>query len=263
MIEAFCEANSLCGATRIGATCWRAPESELSRFPTMKMTFQDVETTWVPRAYLFRQGAADLWCYAFQDDGLGANTVLGTSWMMHQDVIFELPRARVGVAPAKCPEYRDRYHPGDAMTDASSHQWSAGAAKGTPPILKGLRPNELPGPRKPGQPQRFNAGLLWAGLAGGSCIATGLIGVMAAACGSSGRESKRKKSSDRKKKSKTIKKTKISSAVPAQSPVGARIEDNTSESEEDEEEGALLDDIGNEEPPREQSSGSQNFLKVA
>jgi len=167
-IEDYCSQNKGCGASKYGSSCYALGNSDLSRFPEMKMLFENVETRWSPRAYLYWKGR-DRWCYSFQDDGPGANTVLGTSWMMHQDVIFDVPGNKVGVAPARCPEYRERPNEGTALPFEPNEP------------RPGLRSSDMPR-RKPSKAQKFNVGLLWAGLSGGVCLATGIIGIVAAVC---------------------------------------------------------------------------------
>lgn len=105
-IEAFCASNSNCGATPSGQ-CWTASNG-LGGFPSVEVWFNDVQTTWTAPAYLYRRSGSDTWCYSFQDDGSGATTVLGASWMMHQQVAFDLRDFRIGVAQANCPEYTQR-----------------------------------------------------------------------------------------------------------------------------------------------------------
>eukprot|EP00913_Durusdinium_trenchii_P006905 g6495.t1 len=100
-----------CGIQR--GNCWEA--SDLSGFPDLQMDFDGVDVRWVPRAYLYRKAIGTRWCYSFQDDGPGASTVLGASWMMHQDVIFDMARQRV--VPADCPRHQIRpEHDPEAMT---------------------------------------------------------------------------------------------------------------------------------------------------
>lgn len=85
-----------------------------------QMNFDGVEVNWTPWAYLYRKGrGSQRWCYSFQansavlaeavrmegapthfiaplddgqDDGPGASTVLGASWMMHQDTAKTLTK---------------------------------------------------------------------------------------------------------------------------------------------------------------------------
>eukprot|EP00439_Symbiodinium_sp_Y106_P012578 s554_g1.t2 len=177
-IDDFCKSRRTCGA-QSGCCCFDV-SGDLSGFPELKMSFDDVETKWVPQAYLYRRGQAKRWCYSFQNDGPGANTVLGASWMMHQDVMFDIPRKRVGVVAATCPEYQVRpEHDLAQLTNSEEADEELPPGEGAAPPPSGLRVQATTTKKK-----RFNIGILWAGLAAGICLATGFIGVAAAACGS-------------------------------------------------------------------------------
>lgn len=106
-IESYCAKNSRCGAER-QKTCYTISDGVLDRFPTVTVSFGSVSTRWGPRGYLYRKGQTKKWCYAFENDGNGAGTVLGATWMQHHDVIFDLVNNNVGIADAACPEYRQR-----------------------------------------------------------------------------------------------------------------------------------------------------------
>lgn len=105
-IEDYCRRHGNCDAQR-GGTCWTASKG-LTKFPVVQVMFNGVETSWGPKSYMYRKGGSSKWCYAFMDDGANANTVLGAAWMIHQDIIFDLAKKRVGIATAKCPEFRKR-----------------------------------------------------------------------------------------------------------------------------------------------------------
>merc|ERR550525_343600 len=76
-------------------------------FPNLSLAFSNnVVVRWPRHAYLFRRGEPSLWCHAFADNGVEPDTVLGVSWMLHKDIIFDLERSRLGVAEARCPEHR-------------------------------------------------------------------------------------------------------------------------------------------------------------
>jgi hypothetical protein len=101
--------DGACGARREGDDCWRLEKyaTDPRNFPDLWMTFQGgVRVRWPPQAYMFRRVDPSLWCQAFADNGPELNTVLGVSWMLHKDVIFDLKRSLLGVAEAVCPEYR-------------------------------------------------------------------------------------------------------------------------------------------------------------
>jgi hypothetical protein len=108
-IERYCSRHAGCGAIQTGK-CWTVsiglyPDA----FPNVSMTFgASVQMTWTARSYMYQRGSTPEWCYAFEDDGPGAGTTLGASWMIHQDVIFDMKTMQVGIAPANCPEFRCR-----------------------------------------------------------------------------------------------------------------------------------------------------------
>jgi hypothetical protein len=108
-IESYCSANSKCGATLKG-TCWTIPQKYdgLKLFPTVEVRIASISTKWGPEAYMYRKGRGTQWCYAFEDDGPHASTVLGASFMINKDVVFDLVNRRVGFALANCPQYKDR-----------------------------------------------------------------------------------------------------------------------------------------------------------
>jgi len=109
--------NSYCGKKACGATkstkkkdCWDLPSGSdgPTDFPHVEVLFGSVSTRWVAKAYMGRKGKTDTWCYTFKDDGFNANTVLGASWMIHQEIIFDMRTSRVGIVNANCPEFHKR-----------------------------------------------------------------------------------------------------------------------------------------------------------
>eukprot|EP00435_Cladocopium_sp_Y103_P067295 s679_g29.t2 len=118
-VEKACSGQSQpCGGKTHGSRCWKLPNGP-SKFPAITVSFGSVKTKWVPEAYLYRKGDSDTYCYAFQDDGPTANTVLGAVWMKHQEIMFDLDNKQVGIAPARCPEHRERpAHLQDNQTSA-------------------------------------------------------------------------------------------------------------------------------------------------
>merc|ERR1719336_2149884 len=89
-IGAYCLKHNNCGAETHGPMCWKVRSPEvLNNFPIVDVFFGDVQTAWVPRAYLYRKSNSRIWCYGFEDDGPGADTVLGASWMMYQEVVID------------------------------------------------------------------------------------------------------------------------------------------------------------------------------
>jgi len=103
-------------------------------FPTVEVHFGKALTEWEPRGYLFRKGSSSQWCYSFEDDGPNAGTVLGASWMLYHEVIFDLTRKRLGIVPANCPEYKKRpkHRTTDLETPTTGHPTSAPKATAAP-----------------------------------------------------------------------------------------------------------------------------------
>ncbi|CAK0813091.1 unnamed protein product, partial [Prorocentrum cordatum] len=101
-----------CDAWREGADpiCWRLGRytRKPDKFPTIHLEFEGlhgapVSVRWPPDGYLYhRGGEGQVWCQAFLRNAL-PQTVLGASWMVHRDVIFDIAGKRLGVAPANCP----------------------------------------------------------------------------------------------------------------------------------------------------------------
>lgn len=106
-IENYCKHHNECGA-KFYSNCYHAKDG-LEKFPVIDMMFGSVLVKWHAREYLYRQSATSTrWCYAFQNDGNTATTTLGMSWMLYKEIIFDLKNLSVGIAPANCPEYRER-----------------------------------------------------------------------------------------------------------------------------------------------------------
>eukprot|EP00439_Symbiodinium_sp_Y106_P074689 s1751_g14.t1 len=142
-IETYCRGHQ-CGGTKHGTKCWTLPHGP-EKFPHISVVFDGVET---------KKGRTDTYCYGFEDDGPRANTVLGAVWMTHQDIIFDMEKNEVGIAPANCPEYKDRDRPSHSAKDCSS----LFQAFGTPecPIAEWVRRLRLFRQRPP--PFDYNCG---------------------------------------------------------------------------------------------------------
>merc|ERR1719161_2323905 len=105
-ITTACNGNK-CGSAS-GRNCWRT--DSLAGFPTIGVVVSGVETNWFPKSYLFRKGHGNTWCFGFEDNRM-TETVLGATWMLHHDVIFDLEAKRLGVVDATCPEFRVEKRP--------------------------------------------------------------------------------------------------------------------------------------------------------
>merc|ERR1712032_460911 len=92
-IEAYCSAAPGCGAHSEGSGCWRLEGRSTfpDHFPSLTMVFASGQiVNWPSSAYLFRRGEPGMWCNAFADNGADVSTVLGVSWMVHKDIIFDV-----------------------------------------------------------------------------------------------------------------------------------------------------------------------------
>eukprot|EP00419_Tripos_fusus_P031863 CAMPEP_0172786208 /NCGR_PEP_ID=MMETSP1074-20121228/205832_1 /TAXON_ID=2916 /ORGANISM="Ceratium fusus, Strain PA161109" /LENGTH=367 /DNA_ID=CAMNT_0013623221 /DNA_START=219 /DNA_END=1322 /DNA_ORIENTATION=- len=118
-IEKYCRSHDNCGAIQRG-NCFEIPKLNdgLGNFPVIEVIFRGQTTQWSASGYMYRKGQSNRWCYAFEDDGPNANTVLGAAWMIQHEVIFDLPRNQIGVANANCPLFKKRpkHDPADLLT---------------------------------------------------------------------------------------------------------------------------------------------------
>jgi len=129
-----CGLHNDCDAWREGADpiCWRLgrDSQKPDKFPTIHLEFEGldgpVKIEWPAHGYLYhREGK--VWCQAFVRNTL-PRTVLGVSWMVHRDVVFDIARNRLGVASADCPSNAEELCAGedsleDEEVDANGEQW--------------------------------------------------------------------------------------------------------------------------------------------
>jgi len=121
-IDKYCKAHRKCGTLR--GTCYSglAKPYDLSGFPIVKVKFDGITIDWHPSEYLHlkRSSSKDSsWCFAFENDGRISTTTLGASFMLNKDVIFDLGRKLIGMAPARCPEYKGSKRP----PPPQGHSW--------------------------------------------------------------------------------------------------------------------------------------------
>mmetsp|Transcript_11948 Transcript_11948/g.27926 ORF Transcript_11948/g.27926 Transcript_11948/m.27926 type:complete len:556 (+) Transcript_11948:102-1769(+) len=116
-IESHCEGVGKCGH-RVGP-CWKLSSHDIGAFPEISFQLGGVQIRWSPSSYLLRHGSwKDHACYAFDDDGQRASIVLGASWMVNRDVLFDFKKKQLILADARCPEHRVRRTCGDTASDA-------------------------------------------------------------------------------------------------------------------------------------------------
>jgi len=106
-ITTYCAFHEDCGAVADSDDCWRVQETSAGpvKFPILRVQFQgNAQVEWEPEVYLHERGERGIWCYTFMENNL-YQTVLGISWMLHKDVVFDIAHSRIGFAKAYCPEH--------------------------------------------------------------------------------------------------------------------------------------------------------------
>ncbi|CAJ1376652.1 unnamed protein product [Effrenium voratum] len=107
--------NEKCAASAEGDSCWKLTSGSHafpSHFPNISLMFTSgslqVAVNWPATAYMFRGGRGDVWCYAFANNGMSRETVLGISFFLHKNIVFDTTQSKLGVAEANCPQHH--YH---------------------------------------------------------------------------------------------------------------------------------------------------------
>jgi len=118
-LDEYCAKHDNCGASREDAECFRLidPVAGPRYFPPMRFQFSGKEIAWHAEAYLQQRGEPGVWCKAFMENTI-FQTILGISWIIHKDFIFDIGKGRLGVAEADCPEHR--YAP-DILNEAAAN----------------------------------------------------------------------------------------------------------------------------------------------
>ncbi|CAK9025859.1 Aspartic proteinase 39 [Durusdinium trenchii] len=102
-------ANIQCNARAVQDNCWEIVSgADPTRFPNVTLELANgpngvVAIQWLAHAYMFRR-KANIWCYAFANNGMSKETVLGISFFLHQTVVFDTSQSKLGIAESKCPE---------------------------------------------------------------------------------------------------------------------------------------------------------------
>jgi len=121
-LEEHCREHDGCGATKEGVDCWRLAEplGQPDGFPKLTFHFgEGSQVDWLPDGYLHERGETGVWCQTFAENNI-FQTVLGISWMIHKDIIFDLAHNQLGVAQAACPEHRKQSDLIQRFADASA-----------------------------------------------------------------------------------------------------------------------------------------------
>lgn len=142
-INAHCADHDGCSAEKIevvnaeGSECWKLRDASKgpAHFPPIGLHFDEgVRVDWQPTEYMQERDDNGIWCTTF----LGNNvfqTVLGISFVLRRDVIFDLDSGRLGLVPADCPEHYQP-PPVDGLVASPAQAWErpAGApAQAAPP----------------------------------------------------------------------------------------------------------------------------------
>jgi len=110
-IVSFCDSHDRCGATSSTGACWQHRKKGVpyDNYPTVRFRFESGTMLWKPRAYLYRKDTGV--CLGIASNGGTKQTVLGATWMINTNVIFDIDQKRLGVAEASCPEFTQRPPP--------------------------------------------------------------------------------------------------------------------------------------------------------
>jgi len=120
-IESHCKQSGRCGVNT--GSCWKvSSQFDFEPFPDIEFKLEDVVVKWSPSSYLLRHWARrNHACYAFDDDGPRASVVLGASWMVNRDILFDFKERQLTIADANCPKHHvhrncAKAHAGDSTT---------------------------------------------------------------------------------------------------------------------------------------------------
>jgi len=142
-VSTSCDSRRSCRPIASGSKCWSIHKREyLDDFPLLRLSFHGGgEMIWRPQSYMYQKGGrGSLWCYGFEDNGPQHETVLGATWMLNQDVIFDLTSKRLGLAEAACPEFQKRPDPPSGAMSQVGVDGGYSASGGRP-----VTPFTLPG----------------------------------------------------------------------------------------------------------------------
>lgn len=101
-----------------GDRCFATTDRSL--FPMIFFEFNGISLPWTPQDYLFiatssSPSPSSLLCFAFQasSDNTGGTTILGASFFVNKNMVFDIKNSRLGIAPAECPSYTQRLEGAD------------------------------------------------------------------------------------------------------------------------------------------------------
>jgi len=103
-LDLYCNGRGRCGGARRHGACWALSDPlDVASFPLFYLQVSGgSDLPWTPSSYL-RSGDGLLWCFSFNRNPEGTgDIVLGTSWMLGHEIVFDLQDKRLGIAPAVC-----------------------------------------------------------------------------------------------------------------------------------------------------------------
>jgi len=123
-VKMSCKSSGKCGKLLSSGKCFvlSGPE-QLQSFPDIEVGFAHLQSpiVWKAPSYMYRKTmSSPTWCFGFDDNGNARETVLGTTWMINRNVIFDLAGRRLGVADARCPSFSQRPSPPKQRLDVAS-----------------------------------------------------------------------------------------------------------------------------------------------
>ncbi|CAK9036147.1 unnamed protein product [Durusdinium trenchii] len=137
------------GGDEVSRSCWRQGKKSLSmhRFPVLSWILQGMEVQWMPSQYLLRHENNQRLCYTFRPTEVlpdGSQVVLGASWMINQELLFDIGSKRLGLWNSTCQS--------PALTQPTPLQnlrgragkWPSPTPKSFPSILPNNRTQIMP-----------------------------------------------------------------------------------------------------------------------
>lgn len=97
-ITKYCAAHGGCAAQPIG-NCWKITgPAGPTQFPVVAMRFNGALVYWPASSYLFQRGDTQVWCRAYGESGFARSTLLGSTWMIGKEIIFDIQTRVLGLS---------------------------------------------------------------------------------------------------------------------------------------------------------------------
>jgi len=117
-LDEYCK--NKCPGRRNGRNCYSMQAKDLHKFPVMNLNIGGEKTEWKPRSYLYPGQGGSQFCLGFDDNGSHGGTVLGATWMIDHEVIFDIEKKQLGIANAHCPSHTYKTRPDAPEEDEHS-----------------------------------------------------------------------------------------------------------------------------------------------